>query len=317
VVILVVRSVDTVSIHSHLPRAVWHERLRAHEARVASYADAFVARRSVGAKHPVHDFLFTYYSFSPGKLKQWVPPLGVWLDGVGEEDLIDHPWLGSGKFISTADLCGLDESKLDARTRGTAQWIATLCRNILDRPARFRCFGLHEWAMVYRQTEEEIRHNQHRLRLPPDELSRFVESQALCCTHYDAFRFFTPEARPLNSVAPTYQQRPDLEQGACLHANMDLYKWSAKLWPWIGSDIVADAFLLALEGRDLDMRASPYDLRDLGYDPVCIETPQGREQYEAGQRALAEKARPLRERLLAAAEEISSPNSASPGTASL
>lgn len=283
----------------------WRAAIETHRAKVAPYADAFVTRRSLGGKHPVHDFLFTYYSFSPAKLKQWVPALGVWLEDVSEQDLEEHPWMQSDKFTTTGSRRGLDGSKLSDHTRSTAQWIATLCRNILERSARFRCYGLHEWAMVYRQTAEEIRHNQYRLRLPPDDLSRFVESLALCCTHYDAFRFFTPEARPLNSFAPTYDQRPEFEQGACLHANMDLYKWSTKLWPWIGSDIVADAFLLALKGRDLDMRASPYDLRDLGYDPILIETSEGRARYEDEQRALADEAQPLRQWLMEAATWLS------------
>ena len=282
----------------------WRSVISQHQARVGTYADAFVHRRSVGAKHPVHDFLFTYYSFAPAKLKQWLPPLGEWLENVTEADVSDFPWLASGKMIREGHRVGLDESKLDARVPDTARWIADLCRTILDRPARFRCFGLHEWAMVYQQSAEEIRHQGWELRLPPDELSRFVESQALCCTHYDAFRFFTPQARPLNSFEPTLESRIDLEQGACLHGNMDLYKWTTKLWPWIGSDLVAETFLLALAGRDLDMRASPYDLRALGYEPVRIETPEGRERYEAEQRELAARARPLREKLMRAAKQI-------------
>lgn len=279
----------------------WRSAIMQHQSRVGAYADAFVHRRSIGTKHPVHDFLFTYYSFAPAKLKQWQPPLGVWLENVAESDVSDFPWLASGKMIRDGDRVGLDEAKLDARVADTARWIADLCRAILERPPRFRCFGLHEWAMVYRQSEEEIRHQGYRLRLSPEELARFVESQALCCTHYDAFRFFTPQARPLNGFEPTLDSRIDLEQGACLHANMDLYKWTTKLWPWIGSDLVAETFLLALAGRDLDMRASPYDLRDLGYEPVRIETPEGRERYEAEQRELAARARPVREKLMHAA----------------
>lgn len=283
----------------------WRAAIERHRERVARHADAFVDRRSRGVKHPVHDFLFTYYSFAPAKLKQWQPPLGTWLEGVTDGDLALHPWLGGGKMIHRGDgWCGLDAAQLDARTCDTARWIVTLCQSILNRPPRFRCHGLHEWAMVYRQTEEQIRHQGWSLRLPPDELAGFVESQALCCTHYDAFRFFTPEARPLNTFAPTLQQRAELEQGACLHANMDLYKWATKLWPWCGSDLVADTFLLALEGRDLDMRASPYDLRGLGYEPVRVETPEGRERYESEQRALAERAHPVRERLMEIARRI-------------
>lgn len=284
----------------------WRQAIEQHHERVAAYADAFVHRRSVGAKHPVHDFLFTYYSFAPAKLKQWLPPLGVWLEDVSEEDLASFPWFVSGKMIRDGNRIGLDGTKFDARGADTAGWIANLCRSILDRPARFCCFGLHEWAMVYRQTVEEIRHQGWKLRLPPDDLARFVESQTLCCTHYDAFRFFTPEARPLNTFSPTLESRSDLEQGACLHANMDLYKWSTKLWPWIGSDLVAESFLLALAGRDLDMRASPYDLRELGYEPVRIETPEGRERYESEQRELAARARPVREKLMRAAMFLSS-----------
>ncbi len=281
----------------------WRAAIEKHHAKVAAHADAFVARRSAGRKHPVHDFLFTYYSFAPAKLKQWGPALGTAID-IGPGDLETYPWLATERFVIAEGLLSLDEVRLTSQMRGTARWIATLCRSILDRPPRFRCHGLHEWAMVYRQSADAIRHNEYPLRMQPDELARFVESQALCCTHYDAFRFFTSEARPLNSLQPTLDQRADLEQGACLHANMDLYKWSAKLWPWIGSDLIADAFLLALEGRDLDMRASPYDLRALGYEPIPIETPQGRARYEDEQRALAEKARPLREELLAAANLV-------------
>lgn len=282
----------------------WRAAISRHHARVGTYADAFVRRRSIGAKHPVHDFLFTYYSFAPAKLKQWLPPPGVWLENVTEADVSDFPWLASTKMKRDGGRIALDEAKLDARTAGAASWIAGLCRSILDRPPRFRCFGMHEWAMVYQQPAEELRHRGWRLRLPAAELSRFVESQPLCCTHYDAFRFFTPQARLLNTFAPTLDSRIDLEQGACLHANMDLYKWATKLWPWIGADLVADTFLLALAGRDLDMRASPYDLRDLGCEPVRVETPEGRERYEAEQRDLAARARPLREKLMQAALDI-------------
>ena len=283
----------------------WRQAIEQHHERVAAYANAFVHRRSIGAKHPVHDFLFTYYSFAPAKLKQWLPPLGVWLEDVTDDDLSSFPWLAEGKMTRAGSRVGLDDAKLDARICGTAGWIASLCRSILDRPARFRCFGLHEWAMVYRQSAEEIRHQGWKLRLPPDDLARFVESQTVCCTHYDAFRFFTPEARPLNTFSPTLESRIDLEQGACLHANMDLYKWSTKLWPWVGSDLVAESFELALAGRDLDMRASPYDLTELGYEPVRVETPEGRERYEREQRELAARARPVREKLMRAAESLS------------
>ena len=57
---------------------------------------------------------------------------------------------------------------------------------------------------------------------------------------------------------------------------MDLYKWAYKLAPATPGELLADCFALAADVRELDMRASPYDLADLGYAPVPIETPAGR-----------------------------------------
>jgi hypothetical protein len=85
---------------------------------------------------------------------------------------------------------------------------------------------------------------------------------------------------------------------------MDLYKWAYKLLPAVPSDLVADAFELARDVRVLDMRASPYDLSGLGYAPVRIETPEGRAEYVAAQRAFAERGTLLRARLLAALDPL-------------
>lgn len=269
-------------------------------------ADAFVQRRSRGEKHPVHDFLFTYYNFSPAKLKRWLPPLGNSIE-VADQDLAEMPWLGSPPMKRWGNVCQLDESVMTTAVRGRASWVASLCSAIAHRTPRFRCYGLHEWAMVYRQPREQVRHQGYELRLSPETLSRFVESQTLCCSHYDAFRFFAPDARPMNLFQPKLETREEMEQGACLHANMDLYKWSAKLWPWIGSDLIGKCFSLACEGRYLDMRASPYDLSHLDIPPLCIETEEGRLQYELAQRELAAKANHLRHQLKTAAEVISTP----------
>lgn len=281
----------------------WQVRRAANLDRVGDLADAFVLRRSRAEKHPVHDFLFTYYNFSPAKLKQWLPPLGVQIQ-VQETDLEAMPWLLSVPVIRQGNRLSLDARAVKPQTQDLARWICTLCQNIQARAPRFRCYGLHEWAMVYQQTAEEIRHQGYELRMPPAELAAFLPTQVLCCSHYDAYRFFTPAAQPMNQFKPILETRLELEQGACLHANMDLYKWSSKLWPWVGSDLIGECFAHACEGRDLDMRASPYDLRHLGYQPLLIETSEGRAQYEQEQRDLALKARALRQRLLLAAEMI-------------
>ncbi len=286
-----------------LPQEIWTARAKRHEALVRPVADAFLERRKLRRIHPVHDFLFTYYDCSPLKLKQWVPSF--------EEHLIitpeirdEYSWLNDYWFTLEGNILSPNPERLNENTRHQATFVAKLCRNILIRPPRFGCFGLHEWAMVYKSSPEEIRHKGHRLRLPPKDLTTFVESQSLCCSHYDAYRFFTKEARPLNLLNPLFETRLEMEQGGCVHANMDLYKWAIKLWPWIGSDFMAKAFMNALKGRELDMRASPYDLKDEGYEPICIETEEGRKQYQKEQQLFTESSQPLREELAALCEKI-------------
>lgn len=282
--------------HSLLPLETWIVRAKQHQDRVSPLADAFIKRRELGLTHAVHDFLFTYYSCSPLKLKQWVPSFeeGLVMDAQIRNEF---PWLTDYWFRLDAGMLSLNRERLHENMRGQAQFILDLCKNVLQRPSRFGCYGLHEWAMVYRMSSEELRHNKHRLRLSPDELASFVESQTLCCSHYDAYRFFTPLARPMNTLNPTLETRPQMEQGGCVHANMDLYKWATKLWPWVGSDFIAKVFSLAVEARELDMRASPYDLIDEGYLPIRIETEEGRVCYQQEQQWLAERAAPLRQEL--------------------
>jgi hypothetical protein len=152
--------------------------------------------------------------------------------------------------------------------------------------------------MVYRQDEMQRRHLTRPLRLGQAGTDEVIREHQIKCTHFDAFRFFTPEARPRNAVQPDLGSRVDLEQPGCLHASMDIYKWTYKLLPAVPSDLLLDAFRLAKAIRELDMRASPYDLSDLGYSPVCIETPAGKAEYVAAQREFAASAQLLRLRLL-------------------
>lgn len=280
----------------HLPNEIWTSQAKKHTELVGPYADAFVKRRSLRQKHPVQDFLFTYYNCSPLKLKQWVPALNESLE-FSSQHQDDYNWLKEYWFKLEQNSLSLDQSRISAHTFGLAAFVLNLCNQILTRPSRFGCFGLHEWAMVYKSSPEQIRHNGYRLRLSTEELASFVESQTICCTHYDAYRFFTKDAYPLNTLNPRLETRLEMEQGGCLHANMDVYKWATKLWPWIGSEFIAKAFFLALEGRELDMRASPYDLTDDGYAPLRIETEEGRKQYQKEQQLYSEKTIPLRKEL--------------------
>jgi hypothetical protein len=81
---------------------------------------------------------------------------------------------------------------------------------------------------------------------------------------------------------------------------MDLYKWAYKIAPWIPAELVADTFELAVWAREIDMRASPYDLRHFGFEPIRIETLEGRAEYLELQQGVAQAAQTLRRRLLEA-----------------
>jgi hypothetical protein len=161
---------------------------------------------------------------------------------------------------------------------------------------------LHEWAMVYR--EPRVRHQEIPLRLSRADLDAFLESQQLTCTHFDAFRFFSEQAKPRNSVQLERSLTAEMDQPACIHANMDLYRFGYKIAPWIQSELLADAFALARSARELDMRASPYDLSGFGFEPIPIETADGRAQYVRLQREVARSAEPIRMRVLSAYQII-------------
>ena len=274
----------------------WRARRDAHERRVDAWIGPHLERRRSGLKHPVEDFLFRYYSFRPAQLRRWHPGAGVALD---RADLAEF-----GRDYRSADETGgaitLDVDAILARRRDTVAWIRDLLTATAGRSGNFGCFGMHEWAMVYRQAQHETRHNAWPLRLSPERTAAVVEQTRIHCSHFDAYRFFTKFARPLNQLTPTRESQARLEQPGCLHANMDLYKWAYKLSPLVSSELIADCFALAHDIRDLDMRASPYDLADLGYRPILVETPEGRAEYATSQRAFADRAARLRDELIRA-----------------
>jgi hypothetical protein len=259
-------------------------------ARVDGWIGDHLIRRRRGEKHPVHDFMFTYYSYRPAQLRRWHPGHGLVLCGATD---FGPDYLAAGDGVT------LDVPAVLRRRSPSIEWIAQLLQMTAQRPAQLGCFGLHEWAMVYRQSPDEVRHNAFPLRLGPARTAALLEELPVRCSHFDAYRFFTPAARSLNLLAPTRDGRPAMEQPGCLHTNMDLYKWAYKLSPLVGSDLVADCFELAREIRTLDMRACPYDLANLGYPPVRVETPEGRAEYIRAQRDFAGRAAVLRRRLLA------------------
>lgn len=283
-----------------LDRATWQRLATEHEARADSLTAAHRERRVQGRSHPVADFLFVYYNNPPSRLRRWHPGPHIIL-----AEAADEPIAMWRHFRTDPD--GSVALDLDAfvEARGsTVRFVRELLSRTLSRPALTGCFGLHEWAMVYGVDQDEVRHERWPLRLGSDGTDEVVRSHQLRCTHFDAVRFFTPQAIPLNAVQPTRDEQLDLEQPGCLHAGMDVYKWAFKLAPAVPGDLVLDAFELAAEIRVLDMRASPYDLRDLGLEPIAIETPEGKRHYAQAQRKFTARANGLRHRLLAVCDRI-------------
>jgi hypothetical protein len=279
-----------------LGREDWEARQSAHEARVEPWVGPHLERRRAHQSHPVEDFLFTYYSYRPAALRRWHPGFGTVLAGGAEHSrLKGYVDVAAGTTVSPEYV---------ASKQPLLRTLHRLLTATASRPAQLGCFGMHEWAMVYRLDPSDVRHADWPLRLGRDGTDEVLESHRIACSHFDAFRFFTEQARPRNVLQPGRDDRAAFEQPGCLHAGMDLYRHAFRLAPMVCSDLVADCFEHAREIRVLDMRASPYDLRDLGYSPVRVETAEGKQEYAAAQRAFAERGAPLRHRLIGEVDRL-------------
>nr|WP_051197015.1 hypothetical protein [Jonesia quinghaiensis] len=276
--------------------------MEAHRERARVLTATWRGARERGEKHEIEDFLFSYYPVRPARLEAWAPGVGRAL-----RDAEDRPEVRAevGRRAQARWMrCSEDDAgrqvELDRDAyladRGSAvRYMRNILAQTLTRPASVGCFGLHEWAMVYR--DEAPRHVLP-LRLGTQGTNDVVEAHNIRCTHIDAFRFFTPSAVGRNRWQLTRETQPAMEQPGCLHANMDLYKWAWKLTPAVPGDLLLDCFELSREIRYLDMQASPYDVSQFGLDPVPIETTEGKAEYVRRQRDFAARSEPLRRRLV-------------------
>ena len=280
-----------------------------HTSPVNLPADKKLRRRShLVSEHPIYSFLHNYYQYSVCKLKYYSPGVGAVLEGAkpalhGKElDL---------KYMSYSDLGGeYDQNKvvtyIKSRNFGWDRIIKA--RNILKaafrKPAFFGCFGMHEWAMLYSGNGTTVKGHQHHLPMRVDQntIDTVVGAPGqMRCTHFDAYRFFQPGAKPLNAVSQlTRETQVRYEQPGCIHANMDLFKYAYMAYPAVSSELLVQALELALEARKVDMRASPYDVSSFaGCEiPICVETVAGRKLYVEEQERVARLAVPVRRRLL-------------------
>jgi len=274
----------------------WRPLETAHHARVDAVTAAHLSRRQGARKHPVEDFLSSYYMHSPAQLRRWHPGPGILLEGAVER----AEWV----FYRYADgAASLDLEAFQAARTARTRLVRELLSATAARPAHLGCRP----ARVGDGLPPETRaappdrlaavpgSGGHRRggRVPPDPVLPLRRCPVL-----------QEPARTLNTLSPTRDSQVAIEQPDCLHATMDLYKWVYKLSPAIPSDLTADCFDLAREVRELDMRAAPYDLRALGYEPVKIETPAGKATYVDAQRDFAARGHVLRLRLIDACDTL-------------
>lgn len=285
----------------------WQQLQDAHHQRAAQLLESF---RHPGGYHPVYDFLFSYYPVRPSQLMRWHPGATVALADPQRlsplHELRDYQLQDSQQ----GPVLSLDIDSWWRRRGQSALFMRDLMLSSRQRAPQFDCFGLHEWAMLYRS--DAPRHDLP-LRLGAAGTNAVVESHKLRCTHFDAFRFFTPPARPLNVTVLSRERQPQDEQCGCVHATMDLYKWAWKLGPIIPGELFLDSLELAAAARVLDMEASPYDCREWGFGVVAIETPEGKAEYVARQRALSQAAEPLRQRLIDCVNQAAALAAEAPG----
>ncbi len=304
-----------------LGAATWRAEAGAHAERADALTAGHRERRARGERHAVDDFLFEYYPAKPAQLRRWHPGAGVRLLSASAvtRAAVVHPAASDPATVGlpvpdAAGACApnaawrwyrtdpdgsvvLDVEAFLADRGSTVRFVRRLLAATASRPAAAGCFGLHEWAMVYRERAGQHRHDLP-LRLGETATDAVVERHRIRCTHIDAFRFFTPDAVARNTLQPTRETQVAMEQPGCLHAAMDCYKWALKLGPLVPGALLLDCFELAAEIRRTDMQASPYDVSAYGLEPVAIETTVGKAEYVRRQRDYAARSNVLRARLV-------------------
>ena len=136
------RTVAAVPAVTVLPEPEWRARAAAHRQRMRRFTGPHRERKQRGEKHPVLDFLFTYYS----------PPArrgcGAGTPGRGS-------CCAAVRSTSAGPATSRRRRRAPRRPRALPRprrppGSSALLAGTAARPAQLGCFGLHEWAMVYR-----------------------------------------------------------------------------------------------------------------------------------------------------------------------
>ncbi|GAB5371278.1 hypothetical protein AAMO2058_001565600 [Amorphochlora amoebiformis] len=295
---------ESPRIQHSVEEGLWRREAEKEQARMLELLGGEMRSKNGKSRHhPIYNFIFEYYMFKPKMLLQYSPGLGVRLEGAQPGD----PALSSRGFSHDSWGAWADPSLAKNKTVESLRWTRDLLKTTVDRKPELHCYGLHEWAMLYHPAESKEKpphkYQSIPLRVSQETVNSVIDREGgIRCTHFDAFRFFTKDASPKNNVQLSREQQQAYEQPGCLHANMDLFKWTIKLSPWVPSSMLQDTLRLAIQARVLDMRASPYDVEGMGegfdLSPIAIETLEGRAEYKRLQAELWKQAGPIRERLV-------------------
>lgn len=286
-----------------VPETVWRRWERNHTEVVDQLTADHLDRRRRGNPHPVVDFLFTYYRTSVATVRRWHPGPGLLLENAHHTGRTEWRHYRRDSLHGRAGLV-VDTDSVLARCGKKIARARTVVDATAARSGSLGCFGLHEWAMLYKTRADDVRHEKVPLRLSHQEIDEVVSASQLRCTHFDAFRFFTEPAAPLNRHRLSRDLQPQNEQPACLHAGMDLYSWVAAMEAGAPGALLVDTLIAAFDAREFDMRSSPYDLSDWGLDPIPVETAEGRAQFVAFQKQWMQRTQVLRRRFLDTVDQL-------------
>lgn len=273
---------------------------------VGKSGNSLKERQHLVHNHPIYNFLHTYYRYSTDSLLKYSPGLlmvsnrlvGATQSDLDEGLLHDQYLVFDRKGGARYDIKELaGESKQSRKKLDTLKRNLQILKSSSQRQPLFSCYGLHEWAMLYKNNEKH--QNALDTRLSQEQIDAVVESNPLRCTHYDAFRFFAKDAQGLNRLPLTRSMQVEKEQTACIHATMDLFKYAYILYPLCSSKLLRDTLKVALRARYIDMRASPYDVSAFEgcHEAIRVESEEGRKEYAREQEALLEISAPLRAQL--------------------
>jgi len=316
---------------AYLNEETWREKVWAHRKRVyellspgflrgeerkesSDRGDSAVEFAALDPHNPIYNFLLEYYNVRGRKgtkrLARWSPGFNVFLENASEEDVEEALLCSKGTFVTHEEMGkrGLVYSLQELRSAdelATYNWYKSILASTAANAPVLNCYGLHEWAMQYQPEGEpdppSRSYQKLKLRVSQQVINDAVEQNVVCCTHFDALRFFAPAAKKLNKHDPSFLSRENqllLENPACLHSSMDLLKIAIKLSPFGEAETLADALEVSIMSRTLDVAASPYDARDYGLSPIMIETAEGKSVYKAQQIKLMKPAASVRESLL-------------------